>query len=170
MGTLGEIVDFKNGKTSPERTEEGDYPVYGANGIIGYSSTNNAERNVTVIGRVGSYCGSTYFSQMKSWVTDNAIIATPKIESGTFIFVRLRSLNLNSYRAGSGQPLINQSILSGIATIIPDDDFFIKFESIALSFFERIEFNERQNQALTQCRDTLLPKLMTGKIEVKADA
>ena len=126
MGKLGDMIEFKNGKSSPTREDEGEYPVYGANGIIGFSNKVNTTRNVTVIGRVGSFCGSTYFSQTESWVTDNAIIAKSKIRSSTFSFIRLESLSLNGYRTGSGQPLINQSILSGINTIIPDESFLKK--------------------------------------------
>jgi type I restriction enzyme S subunit len=165
-GDLGELIFLKNGKVSPNRNVGGDYPVYGANGIIGFTYNSNAEKNVTVIGRVGSFCGSTYFSQTKCWITDNAIIACPKINSSSFVFLRLQSLNLNSYRGGSGQPLINQSILSGIKTNIPNEPFFTIFEAIILPLFEKIDFNEKENQTLLHLRDSLLPKLMTGKIRV----
>lgn len=166
MGTLGEMIEFKNGKTSPVRNDKGSNPVYGANGIIGFTEDYNTQENVTIIGRVGSFCGSTYFSQTKSWVTDNAIIAKPKINSSVFIFIRLTSLNLNSFRAGSGQPLINQSILSEIVSIIPDNNFFTMFETHLLELYEKIELNKKENQTLTQLRDSLLPKLLTGKISL----
>ncbi|MCB0538691.1 MAG: restriction endonuclease subunit S, partial [Bacteroidetes bacterium] len=74
-GNLGEIISFKNGKSSPERNDEFQYPVFGSNGIIGYSEEYNAIEDISIIGRVGSFCGSTYLSTKKSWVTDNAIIA-----------------------------------------------------------------------------------------------
>ena len=167
MGKLGDIIEFKNGKTSLERTENGFYPVYGANGIIGQSTTYNSEENITVIGRVGSFCGSTFFSNKKSWVTDNAIIAKSIMSFDCFSFIKLTDLRLNSYRAGSGQPLINQSILSGIELVIPDNKCLEGFEKIANSIYQKIDSNIEENQTLTQLRDTLLPKLMSGKIEIK---
>lgn len=167
MGNLGDIILFKNGKSSPERNENGRFPVYGANGIIGFADVSNADKNITVVGRVGSFCGSTYFEQKKSWVTDNAIITKSKVESTTFIFLILKSLQLNNFRAGSGQPLLNQSILSGITTIIPNKEFYLEFEKNVLPIFEKIEMNNQHIIYLTQTRDALLPKLMSGKLEVK---
>jgi len=74
--TLGDIAEFSNGRSSPERYNSGKYEVFGSNGIIGLSDEINSDENTIIIGRVGSYCGSLYFSKNKCWVTDNAIKAT----------------------------------------------------------------------------------------------
>ena len=71
---LGEIISFKNGKKRP--SEEGHIPVYGGNGILGYTSANNYN-NCIAIGRVGAYCGSVYYEPQKCWISDNAIAALP---------------------------------------------------------------------------------------------
>jgi type I restriction enzyme, S subunit len=85
VGVLGEIAYFKNGKTSPERTEKNVIPVYGSNGIIGKTIKYNFEHTV-IIGRVGSYCGSLYYCMGKCWVTDNAMIGKlKKINSHVFL-------------------------------------------------------------------------------------
>lgn len=165
-GILGDIMSFQNGKTSPKRDDTGNFPVYGANGIIGFSNKTNAEEKVTVVGRVGSFCGSTYFAQTKSWVTDNAIIASPKINSYCFTYIKLHCLRLNSFKVGSGQPLINQTILSGIKTIIPDKVTLGLFEETILPIFRKAETNKMQNVILIQLRDRLMPKLLNGKIRV----
>ena len=70
---LGEFIDFSNGKSSPDRKESGEFSVFGSNGEIGRSDQTNAPAGTTVIGRVGSYCGSVHFSANRCWVTDNAI-------------------------------------------------------------------------------------------------
>ena len=56
---LGDIVTFKNGKERP--TIIGNIPVYGGNGILGYTSEKNQDKETIIIGRVGAYCGSVYF-------------------------------------------------------------------------------------------------------------
>jgi len=81
VGNLSNIANFKNGKKSPERSDCEKFYVWGSNGIIGKSNNTNAKAGTSVIGRVGSYCGSVYYSKQKSWVTDNAIIAEPKENS-----------------------------------------------------------------------------------------
>lgn len=167
MGTLGEIINFKNGKSSPERNNNLKYPVYGSNGIIGFADKYNTEENVTIVGRVGSFCGSTYFSTKKCWVTDNAIIASSKNNYSAFSFLKLFNQGLNTYRAGSGQPLLNQSILAAISAIIPLDKILMEFEEQVMPYYKKIELNSDNIETITQTRDTLLPKLMSGQLEIK---
>ncbi len=76
--TLGRVLSFANGKTSPERRDGLPHPVYGSNGLIGFAEQTNAGADTIIIGRVGSYCGSLHFSKKPCWVTDNAIRATPQ--------------------------------------------------------------------------------------------
>ena len=112
--TLGKVANFSNGKSSPSRSDSGKYAVWGSNGIIGYANQSNASENSLVIGRVGSYCGSTYFSSEPCWVTDNAIIGRCKenISDSKFLYYFLSNYKLDRLRGGSGQPLINQSVLT----------------------------------------------------------
>ena len=118
--TLGDVMSFANGKSSPERSDDSLYCVYGSNGIIGKSNEVNADANTIVIGRVGSYCGSLHFSNENCWITDNAIRAKAIGENDSkFFYYLLQTLGLNEWRTGSGQPLLNQMILSSIPTVIP---------------------------------------------------
>ena len=155
MSNLGQHLKFSNGKTSPNRTDTGFYPVYGANGIIGYSSEYNSDENTIIIGRVGSYCGSVHFSDKKCWVTDNAISArSMNLKESIFWFYYLKSLNLNSMRVGSGQPLLNQTILKSIS--LPDLNINkIKVGEILLSFDQKIDLNTQINQTLEQIAQAL---------------
>ena len=121
--TLGKLINFSNGRSSPERFDDGKYPVFGSNGLIGKANDNNAPPKSIVVGRVGSYCGSVHFSQQPCWVTDNAIKATAKDKNNPeFLFYLLKHLNLNNWRSGSGQPLINQATLNAIEVCAPGPD------------------------------------------------
>ena len=120
LARLEEVLSFANGRTSPEREDAAPFPVFGSNGLIGQASESNSPPNTIVIGRVGSYCGSVHFSREACWVTDNAIRATAKGENDpSFLHYLLKQLNLNNWRSGSGQPLINQTTLNAIETQIP---------------------------------------------------
>ena len=79
--TLGEVAEFSNGRTSPERFDSGKYEVFGSNGVIGFSDETNSDANTTIIGRVGSYCGSLYFSENACWVCNEAIDESKPIQS-----------------------------------------------------------------------------------------
>lgn len=119
--TLGALVNFSNGRSSPERSDEGRFPVFGSNGLIGKSNETNAPSNSVIVGRVGSYCGSVHFSHQPCWVTDNAIKAVAKDSNDPeFLFYLLKHLDLNAWRSGSGQPLINQTTLNSIEVYVPE--------------------------------------------------
>ncbi len=147
--TLAKVLSFSNGKSSPDRADNLPFPVYGSNGIIGFASETNAEPNTIVIGRVGSYCGSLYFSKEKCWVTDNAIRASAIDDNDAkFLLYLLQTLDLNHWRAGSGQPLLNQTILGSIPTSIPKPDEQRAIAHILGTLDDKIELNRRTNETL----------------------
>jgi type I restriction enzyme S subunit len=146
---LSSVLSFSNGKASPDRADGLPYPVYGANGIIGFAREANADPDTIVIGRVGSYCGSLYFSEQKCWVTDNAIRANALDDNDArFLFYLLQTLDLNHWRAGSGQPLLNQTILSAIPASIPEPNEQRAIAHILGTLDDKIELNQRMNETL----------------------
>ena len=117
---LGDLIQFKNGKKRPK--ENGAIPVYGGNGILDYVEKSNFT-NCIIIGRVGAYCGSVYYSENDCWVSDNAIAALPTEKMDViFSYYLLKSLNLNNMRIGSSQPLLTQGILNKICVSVPELD------------------------------------------------
>src|SRR5450755_2961321 len=105
--TLADVADFRNGKAHGygAAPTTGRYPIFGSNGIIGRASTALYDHPVTIVGRVGAYCGSLHYSDSPSWVTDNAIAAIAK--SGVdqrYLHYLLMALNLPRIAIGSAQP------------------------------------------------------------------
>ena len=117
--------------------------------MIGYSDETNADGSSIIIGRVGSYCGSLYFSKYRCWVTDNAIRATAKDDNDArFAYYLLCTLNLNNMRAGSGQPLLNQSILSSVDVLVPLPTEQRAISTVLGVLDDKIELNRRMNETL----------------------
>ncbi|KZS68993.1 restriction endonuclease subunit S [Mycobacterium kansasii] len=113
---LGDHLEFSAGDVLQVRLAAGRYPVYGANGAIGYTTQCNTRGPLIVIGRVGSYCGSLRYCDRDAWVTDNALICRAKRPEETrYWYYVLHTCALNRYRTGSGQPLLSQSILKNIS-------------------------------------------------------
>lgn len=164
VGKLGDIALFRNGKSSPERKDNAQISVFGANGEIGKTDKWNTE-NCIVIGRVGSYCGSLYYCLNKCWVTDNSIIGKLiECDKQAYLYFILQNSKLNSRKTGSGQPLINQDILNSIKIVIPCYDLLRKYEEVVSGIFEKIELSKLEIQSIIYIRDSLLPKLMNGEI------
>lgn len=147
---LGSYLSFRNGRTSPDRSEAGAFPVFGSNGPIGRSNISNANEDTIVIGRVGTYCGSLRFSGAPCWVTDNAIICTAPPGEGEFWFHALSSLDLNDYRGGSGQPLLNQSILKGIRVRVPTSTERVQIGALLGALDAKIDLNGRSSETLKE--------------------
>ena len=146
---VGNLLLFANGRSSPERADGLPHSVYGSNGIIGYANEANANAGAIIIGRVGSYCGSLYQSTQKCWVTDNAIRAVAKNgHNPRFLFYLLGTLALNNWRAGSGQPLLNQDILSRIPAIVPEPAEQRRIAHILGTLDDNIENNRKTAKAL----------------------
>lgn len=158
------LIEFSNGRKRPETI--GDIPVYGGNGVLAYTNQSNAE-NCVIIGRVGAYCGNTFLCPEKCWTSDNAIQAKSKNEaSPLFIYYLLRNASLPSRHIGTGQPLMTQAILNAIPVNEPSTQEIKSFINICTPLHETIFANEKQNISLAILRDTLLPKLMSGELDV----
>ncbi|WP_197971642.1 restriction endonuclease subunit S [Agrobacterium vitis] len=146
---LGDFVTFSNGRSSPERTGGGEFAVFGSNGPIGRSGDCNAPPLTTVIGRVGTYCGSVHFSKHSSWVTDNAIKAIAnQQDEGRFWHYALLMADLGRLRSGSGQPLINQRSLNSVELPVPPRCERLRIAEVLGSLDDKIELNRRMNETL----------------------
>jgi type I restriction enzyme S subunit len=159
---LGELLKFQNGRTSPERFEQGKFCVYGSNGVIGRSDTTNAVGPSVVIGRVGSYCGSVYFAKEDCWVTDNAIQARG-LESmdNRYLYYLTLHTGLNNWRTGSGQPLLNQSTLSAIPVQATKDELEQRAIARVLGALDdKIESNRKLAGTLREYGQALLSQVM----------
>lgn len=165
---LGNVADFYNGKSRPKETLNGDVPIYGGNGILGYTDQYNYDGKQIIIGRVGAYCGSLYLENNKVWVSDNALVAMPKKKGHTYyLYYLLKTLELNSMAEGSSHPLLTQGLLKSIEIIKPIDNKILEYEQFVQALRNKIETNQSQIRTLTQLRDTLLPKLMSGEVRVR---
>jgi type I restriction enzyme S subunit len=162
---LCNIAKFKNGKSRPKT--EGQIPIYGGNGILGYSSEFNADGKSIIIGRVGAYCGSLYYEDDEVWVSDNAILAKGvSIEFVHFLFFLLKTHDLNSMAEGSSHPLLTQTLLKTIIILLPPLRKLQKFHQEIELFRKKQRGYKEQIKTLENLRDTLLPKLMSGEVRV----
>jgi type I restriction enzyme S subunit len=171
---IGDVFKFTSGKTKPkdtsrEPTAEQTIPVYGGNGVLGYSAESLLDDEVLILGRVGEYCGCAHLTARISWVTDNALYA--KVEkrpvNRTYIRTHFEHLNLNQYSNKMGQPLITQGIIDRVKFGLPSRE---EQDEIAHAF-ETLDTRLHQLRAKrSQLQDlfrTLLHELMTAKARVQ---
>ena len=147
-------LTFGNGK-APSLSDDGAFPVYGSNGVIGRSKAANQEGSI-ILGRVGAYCGSVYFEAGKYWATDNTIVVkVSKKNDARFFDYLLRAYPLRSLAGGSAQPLINQKILSRIEAWVPPLPTQRKIAAILTAYDDLIETNKRRLALLEKMAEEL---------------
>lgn len=146
----------------------GTYPVYGGNGVNGYTSDYNVESETMVVGRVGEKCGNVNITRSRSWVSDNALIVTPKIEYDIgYMSYLLEQVNLNDYANRNAQPVISGQIIYAIETPYVED---IEEQGIIAqnlrSFDAYIDDLAELIEKKKGIRDGALEDLMSGKTRI----
>jgi len=151
---LSDIADFKNGKflSRSQFVDDGEYPIYGSNGIIGRTDEFLYDDKLIVIGRVGS-CGEINISEGKSWITDNTIILKPnnKVDFEYLVFF-LKQTTCNLKKTGTSQPLITQTQVKNVKIPVPPLPAQRKIASI----LEKSESAKRKRQETNRLTDEFL--------------
>ena len=164
---LSEIAEIFSGKRPNVRATFPDainkYPLVGAASIMGYTDNYNFNSRILVTGRVGTHGVIQRFSS-PCWASDNTLIITSNYYE--FVSQVLQHFDYRSMNRGSTQPLITQSDLKKKQLILPNIDKLESFEKNAESLMDKYDYNVLQNKRLSELRDTLLPKLMSGEIDV----
>lgn len=122
MEKLHKIIRMNSGLFLPKNKQiEGEYPVFGGNGITGSHNAFCFSGKRIVIGRVGEYCGNIHIVNGKYWITDNAfkVDKISDLVSWEYLAIALEYMNLNQYRSISAQPSISQSKVLNLSIPIP---------------------------------------------------
>ena len=158
---LGNVAEFKNGKSRPSEIVNGAIPIYGGNGILGYTDTFNYQGETVIVGRVGAYCGSVFFENKPIWVSDNALYTIPKNETDAkFLYYLLKSMGLNSQAEGSSHPLLTQTLLNSLDVFVTDSlPEQRAIAGVLSSLDDKIDLLHRQNKTLEGMAESLWRKM-----------
>ncbi|MDI6808883.1 MAG: restriction endonuclease subunit S [Candidatus Eisenbacteria bacterium] len=170
---IGDLFRFSSGKSRPKDTEatassSKPFPVFGGNGILGYSGSYLYERPLLLLGRVGEYCGCAHHTEGRAWVSDNALYAKEILgDIDTLYAVEyLAYANLNQYSNRAGQPLITQGIISEVKMPLPPLDQQREILEPLQLLNRKLTNYRAKSEALTALFRTLLHQLMTAQIRV----
>lgn len=167
-----EVYDLQYGKILPTKafSPNGKYPVYGASKVIGRYNVANCFEQKVLIGSRGNagYVHRTF--ENKSYVTNNSFIVTPRSDYSyvllPYIYLSFKNMDFVSICTGSAQPQLTLNSISSQYLIMPNRETIISYCQICTHFCATISNLLKQIKVLTEARDRLLPKLMSGEIEV----
>lgn len=180
VGTVGEIVEIHDNKRIPlsgaqrAKMEKRIYPYYGAASLMDYVDEYIFDGKYLLLGEDGTVVDDAGYPILQYvwgqfWVNNHAHILTGKlgfnVESLLLLFKRTP---VKSIVTGAVQPKISQANLRSIQVVVPPQPELDAFNELIRPLFDQIRQNQDQNKALASLRDALLPKLMSGEVDVSS--
>ena len=164
-GKLSDLVVVKYGKDH-KKLDDGCYPVYGSGGIMRYVEKPLYTGESVLIPRKGTlnnvmYVNGAFWSVDTMFYTE---MLRPNIAKFVYHFVK--GIDLASLNAGSAVPSMTTNILNAMQLYIPDDETLCIFEETVTPMYAQMQENDKQSVNLAKLRDTLLPRLMSGELDV----
>jgi type I restriction enzyme S subunit len=177
QGTVSEVIELHDAKRIPLSSRERAsldkvYPYYGATSVMDYVDRYLFDGIYLLLGEDGTVVDSNgypilQYVEGKFWVNNHAHILTGKNGFSVELLYLLFSLtNVRSIVTGAVQPKISQANLNKVPVTIPSAGTLSDFDETIQPFFSKIRNLRAENDRLATIRDTLLPQLMSGKLDV----
>ena len=166
---LGDLLELAYGKAlKAEDRRNGDVPVYGSNGQVGWHDERLAAGPGIVVGRKGNP-GVATWAPTDFFVIDTAFHVVPKAvcRGAHFLFHVLQTHDLASLGADSAVPGLNRNLAYMSMQVLPPRRLLDEFDSYVSSLAARLHHCSTESRTLTTLRDTVLPKLISGELRVK---
>ncbi|MFS0843217.1 MAG: restriction endonuclease subunit S [Roseburia hominis] len=149
------------------------YPYYGATSIVDYVEDYLFDGTYILISEDGANVVDasghplTQYTYGKFWVNNHAhIVKGTSSYSNALIYAILGTLNMQSIVTGAAQPKINQANLRNFETALPENEEAQTLSSVLNPMFKQMIHHDQENEKLSALRDTLLPQLMSGELDV----
>ena len=156
-----------NGITSADIDEVGDYPVYGGNGLRGYTTSYTNEGDYVLIGRQGALCGNINYAYGKFYASEHAVVVYTynKNENTTWLGEMLRMANFNRLSASAAQPGLAVSVLNYQMVPYPPEEIRNKIgnylDKKLAAIDHRVEVLEKEKDAYTRLKKSVINQAVT---------
>lgn len=165
-GLLKELISVNYGKDHKKVADDGNIPVYGSGGLMRKCNKSLFSGEAVLIPRKGSLNNIMYVDET-FWTVDTMFYATMKQpHTAVFVYFFVKAFDMYSMNIGAAVPSMTTKILDAMDVVIPDKETLEKFDKYAKVYFNKIKTLQGQNEQLKTARDLLLPKLMSGEVEV----
>ena len=165
-GLLKELISVNYGKDHKKAPDDGNIPVYGSGGLMRKCNKSLFSGEAVLIPRKGSLNNIMYVDET-FWTVDTMFYATMKQpHTAVFVYFFVKAFDMYSMNIGAAVPSMTTKILDAMDVVIPDKETLEKFDKLTKTYFNKIKTLQGQNERLKIARDLLLPKLMSGEVEV----
>ena len=160
---LGDLcVEFRSGEfiSASDITETGEYPVFGGNGLRGFTDCFNHDGEYTLIGRQGALCGNVNFAVGKSYFTEHAIaVRADKKNQTRFLYYLFSTMDLGQYSGQSAQPGLAVGNLVELKSTLPDKQEQEKISGVLTALDTLITLHQRKLEKLQNIKKSCLEKM-----------
>lgn len=165
-GLLKELISVNYGKDHKKAPDDGNIPVYGSGGLMRKCNKSLFSGEAVLIPRKGSLNNIMYVDET-FWTVDTMFYVTMKQpHTAVFVYFFVKAFDMYSMNIGAAVPSMTTKILDAMDVVIPDKETLEKFDKCAKVYFNKIKTLQGQNERLKAARNLLLPKLMSGEVEV----
>ena len=161
------ILKSGDGITSKDINDFGEYPVYGGNGLRGYTNSYTHEGDYVLIGRQGALCGNITLASGRVYASEHAVVVTITDDSDVkWIEYKLRLMNLNQYSEASAQPGLSVGKIVKLSIKVPKGNEQQLIAKRFIGIENRIKTELEVVAKYQQLKAGLMQDLLTGKVEV----
>lgn len=165
IGKLGELIEVNYGKDH-KKLSAGSIPVFGSGGVMRYVDKAIYDKESVLIPRKGSL-NNVLIVENPFWTVDTMFYSKMKrADIAKYVYFFLSRKNLAGMNTGSAVPSMTVDILNNLPIRIPDECTLRRFSSLVNPMFYTINLNNEINYRLSEIRDSLLPRLLSGEIQV----
>ena len=160
LGAL--CVEFKSGDfiSASDIAENEAYPVYGGNGLRGFTNHYNHDGEYALIGRQGALCGNVNYAVGKSYFTEHAVaVRANKTNQTRFLYYLFSTMNLGQYSGQSAQPGLAVGNLVELENVVPSKPEQEKIASFLSSLDNLITLHQRELEKLQNIKKSMLEKM-----------
>lgn len=149
-------------------SEEGRYPVYGGNGLRGYTDHSNFSGDCAIIGRQGAFCGNVRYFSGEAYMTEHAVVVCANNLNNThYLAYLLSTMNLGRLSGQSAQPGLSVKTLGIQEIMLPSIEYQNKVVALLSSLDEKIAVNNNINDNLQQQLRTIFRAKFTDNPELE---
>lgn len=165
VGCLGDLITIKYGKDH-KKLEDGTFPVYGSGGLMRFVNSWLYNGESVLIPRKGTLDNIMYVCE-KFWTVDTMFFSVPKMDYVMkYVYNYIKRFDFSKMNEGTSVPSNTAARLNKMQILIPTHEVLEMYDETLCPIYNKRKMNDKESRTLSLLRDTLLPRLMSGELEV----
>lgn len=165
VGTLEDLITIKYGKDH-KKLEDGTFPVYGSGGLMRFVNSWLYNGESVLIPRKGTLDNIMYVCE-KFWTVDTMFFSVPKMDYVMkYVYNYIKRFDFSKMNEGTSVPSNTAARLNKMQILIPTHEVLEMYDETLCPIYNKRKMNDKESRTLSLLRDTLLPRLMSGELEI----